>query len=44
MQKTLSILLLLALVAYTAACLALFLLQRSLIYFLRRKLPSRPRR
>jgi len=33
MQKTLSILLLLALVAYAAACLALFLLQRSLIYF-----------
>jgi len=33
MQKTLSILLLLALCAYTAACLALFLLQRSMIYF-----------
>ena len=33
MQKTLSILLLLALGAYAAACLALFLLQRSLIYF-----------
>lgn len=33
MQKTLSILLLLALATYAAACLALFLLQRSLIYF-----------
>lgn len=33
MQKTLSILLLLALGAYAAACFALFLLQRSLIYF-----------
>lgn len=33
MQKTLTILLLLGAALYTAACLALFLLQRSLIYF-----------
>lgn len=33
MQKTLGILLLLGLATYAAACLALFLLQRSLIYF-----------
>ena len=33
MQKTLGVILLLALGAYAAACLALFLLQRSLIYF-----------
>ena len=33
MQKTLSILLLLGVAVYAAACLALFLLQRSLIYF-----------
>ncbi|MGJ9420405.1 alpha/beta hydrolase [Massilia sp. CMS3.1] len=33
MQKTLGILLLLGIAVYAAACLALFLLQRSLIYF-----------
>jgi pimeloyl-ACP methyl ester carboxylesterase len=33
MQKTVSIILLLALAAYAAACLALFLLQRSFLYF-----------
>jgi pimeloyl-ACP methyl ester carboxylesterase len=33
MQKTLSIILLLAIALYAAACLALFLLQRSFIYF-----------
>jgi pimeloyl-ACP methyl ester carboxylesterase len=33
MQKTLSVILLLAIAAYLAACLALFLFQRSLMYF-----------
>lgn len=33
MQKTLAVVLLLAMAAYAAACLALFLLQRSLIYY-----------
>jgi pimeloyl-ACP methyl ester carboxylesterase len=33
MQKTLSLILLLAIAAYLAACLALFLFQRSLMYF-----------